>query len=619
MKQTRKVLTQIKKLEEDDINTLKKRIDIATLVIIAFLAILIARLWFLQVRNGAEYEQLANNNRVRMRDVVAPRGNIYDTDNRLLVTNRPSFNIVWTKEDAPEPEKIIKRLAAILNEDITVILGRVREAADNPRHIPIRLKEDIDWDVLAYIENNRYDLPGVSIEVLPRRKYLYNSIASHSIGYLGEINKQELANRPNENYQVGDQIGKTGIEKLFEIPLRGEKGQLYVEVDAHGFEQKRLPGLKPLPGNDIRLTLDLDLQQTAHKALAGRAGAVVVMEVNSGRILTLTSSPTINLEEFLGGISTTAWNKLLNDPLHPLVNKAIMGQYPPGSTYKIVTALAGLTENIITPETEFYCSGSLKFGNRHYGCWKRSGHGPTVLHKALRESCDVYFYMVGQKLGVDTLARYANSLGLGLKTGIELEHEKNGLVPTSEWKRRKIKETWQKGETLSVAIGQGFNLTTPLQICLMTATLANGGTLYRPQLIETISDPEGDILKTLHPISKGYALGSQNSFKLIKKGLIAAVNDKKHGTGNEASMENVIVAGKTGTAQVIRLARFKDMPEEEIPYQYRDHAWFTCFAPAEEPEIAVTVLVEHGQHGGSTAGPVAKAVMTKYFEKNDTI
>jgi len=618
MMQTKKVLTQIKKLEEEDINTLKKRIDIVTLVIIAFLAILIARLWFLQVRNGADYEQLANNNRVRMRDVIAPRGNIYDTDNRLLVTNRPSFNIVWTKEDAPEPEKIIKRLAGILNEDITVLLGRVRQAADNPRHIPIRLKEDIDWDVLAYIENNRYELPGISIEVLPRRDYLYKGIASHNIGYLAEINKQELTNRTDENYQVGDQIGKTGIEKLFEIPLRGEKGRLYVEVDAHGLEQKRLPGLEPLPGNDIRLTIDIELQQAAHKALAGRAGAVVVMEVNSGRILTLASSPSLNLDEFLGGISTTAWNKLLNDPLHPLVNKAIMGQYPPGSTYKIVTALAGLAENIITPETEFYCSGSLKFGNRRYGCWKRGGHGATALHRALTESCDIYFYMVGQKLGVDTLARYANSLGLGLKTGIELEHEKDGLVPTSEWKKRKVKEAWQQGETLSVAIGQGFNLTTPLQICRMTAAVANGGTLYRPQLIDAISDPEGEVLETLHPIIAGYALGSQDSLKLIQKGLTAVVNDK-HGTGTAARMEDITVAGKTGTAQVIRLARFKEVPEEEIPYQYRDHAWFTCYAPAEKPEIAVTVLVEHGRHGGSTAGPVAKAMLTKYFEKNDTI
>jgi penicillin-binding protein 2 len=614
MMQTKKILTDIKKLEEDDINTLKKRIDIVTLVIIAFLAILIARLWFLQIRNGTEYEQLANNNRVRMRDKVAPRGNIYDHNDRLLVTNRPSFNIVWSKEDAPEPEKVIKSIARIVDEDITVLLERIRQAADNPRHIPIRLKEDIDWDILAYIENNRYELPGISIEVLPRRDYLYPGLASHSIGHLGEINKQELANRPDENYQVGDQIGKTGLENLFEIPLRGEKGRLYVEVDAHGFEQKRLEGLEPLPGDDIRLTIDLPLQQTAEKALADDAGAVVAMDINSGRILTLASSPNLNLEEFLGGISTTAWNKLLDDPQHPLVNKAIMGQYPPGSTYKIVTALAGLSEKVITPETVFNCSGSLKFGNRSYGCWKRGGHGNVNLHRALTESCDVYFYMVGQKLGVDTLARYANSLGLGTETGIELEHEKGGLIPTSEWKRMKYNEPWQPGETLSVAIGQGFNLTTPLQICRMTAAVANGGTLYQPQLIDRISDPEGEVLKSFAPIKEGNVLGSPATLELIREGLTAAVNDK-HGTGSEARLDEITVAGKTGTAQVIRLARFKEVDEEKIPYQYRDHAWFTCFAPAEKPEIAVTVLVEHGSHGGSAAAPIAKAMLTTYFGK----
>ena len=612
--QTKKLLTDIKKLEEDDINTLKKRIDIVTLIIIAFLAVLIARLWFLQIRNGTEYEQLANNNRVRIRDKVAPRGNIYDCNDQLLVTNRPCFNIVWSKEDSPEPDKVIKRIARITGEDITDLLDRIRQAADNPRHIPIRLKEDIDWDILAYIENNRYELPGISIEVLPRRDYLYPGIASHSIGYLAEINKQELTNRPDENYQIGDQIGKTGIEKLFEIPLRGEKGRLYVEVDAHGFEQKRLEGLEPLPGDDIRLTIDLALQQTAEKTLADGAGAVVAMEVNSGRVLALASSPSINLEQFLGGISTTDWNNLLEDPLHPLVNKAIMGQYPPGSTYKIITALAGLTEKVITPETVFYCPGSLKFGNRTYRCWKRGGHGNVNLHRALAESCDVYFYMVGQKLGVDTLARYAKSLGLGAETGIELEHEKGGLVPTEDWKRRRFNEPWQEGETLSVAIGQGFNLTTPLQLCRMTAALANGGTLYRPQLIDRISDPEGKVLQEFAPINEGTALGSPASLDLIRKGLIAAVNDK-HGTGSAARMAEITVAGKTGTAQVIRLAHFKDMKEEDIPYQYRDHAWFTCFAPAEKPEIAVTVLVEHGSHGGSAAAPIAKAVLTTYFAK----
>jgi penicillin-binding protein 2 len=612
MMQRKKILTDIKRLEEDDINTLKKRIDIVTLVIIAFLAILIARLWFLQIRNGTEYEQLANNNRVRMRDKVAPRGNIYDRHDRLLVTNRPCFNIVWSKEDSPEPDKVIKSIARIVHEDMTVLLERIRQAADNPRHIPIRLKEDIDWNILAYIENNRYELPGISIEVLPRRDYLYPGIASHSIGYLGEINKQELENHPDENYEVGDQIGKTGIENLFEIPLRGEKGRLYVEVDAHGFEQKRLEGLEPLPGDDIRLTIDLPLQQTAEKALAGNAGAVVAMDVNSGRVLSLASSPSLNLEEFLGGISATAWNKLLNDPLHPLLNKAIMGQYPPGSTYKIVTALAGLSEKVITPETVFSCSGSLRFGNRTYGCWKRGGHGNVNLHRALAESCDVYFYMVGQKVGVDTLAKYAKGLGLGAETGIELEHEQGGLIPTEAWKIRRYNEPWQLGETLSVAIGQGFNLTTPLQICRMTAAIANGGTLYRPQLIDRISDPEGKGLQSFAPIKEGNVPGSPTALELIREGLTAAVNDK-HGTGSAARMDEITVAGKTGTAQVIRLARFTEMEEEKIPYQYRDHAWFTCFAPAEKPEIAVTVLVEHGSHGGSAAAPIAKAVLTTYF------
>jgi penicillin-binding protein 2 len=613
MRPANTLLTKIKKLEEDDIVILKKRIDIATVIILVFLAVLIARLWFLQVRNGPDYEQLANNNRVRMRDIVAPRGNVLDQKGRVLVTNRPSFNIVWTKEDAPDPEKVIKQLAKILDTDISVLLDRIRKAADNPRHIPIRLKEDIDWNVLAYIENNRYELPGISIEVLPFRNYFFDGLASLNIGYLGEINKQELEERQDENYQVGDQLGKTGLEKLYEEELRGEKGRLYVEVDAHGFEQRRLRGLEPLPGNDLQLTIDLELQKISETAMEGKAGAVVALEVGTGKVLALASTPSLKLEEFLGGISLNAWNELLNDPLHPLVNKAIMGLYPPGSTYKMIPAIAGITEREITPETVFYCSGSLKFGNRTYGCWKRGGHGAVDLHRALAESCDVYFYMVGQKLGVDTLARYAESFGLGHLTGIELENEKSGLIPTSDWKRTRYKEAWQKGETLSIVIGQGFNLTTPLQICKMTAAIANGGTLYRPQLIQAIYDPEGEILHSFSPAVAGEALGSERTFKLVQKALVAAVNSK-HGTGSAAKMEDITVAGKTGTAQVIRLSQYKGVDEDQIPYKYRDHAWFTCYAPAEKPEIAVTVLVEHGSHGGSAAGPIAKTVLEAYFQ-----
>ncbi len=607
-------IVKIKKLDEDELAALKKRVDVATTIIIIFIAVLIARLWFLQIHNGSKYEKMAENNRVRILDIVAPRGNILDRNDRILVTNRPSFNIIWTKEDAPDPDGVLKRLAHIMSKEMTYLIQKIRASADNPRHVPIRIEEDIGWQMLAYVENSRFKLPGISIEVLPRRDYLFNNLSSHIVGYLGEINKNELNKLRWDNYEIGDQIGKTGLEKLYEQSLKGEKGRHYMEVDARGFEQRRLKGQKPLPGNDIRLNIDLALQQTAEKAIEGRAGAVVAMEVNTGRILALASSPPLKLEEFVGGISSKSWKSLLDNPLHPLVNKSIMGQYPPGSTYKIVSALAALSEKVINTESVLYCAGSLSFGNRRYGCWKKSGHGAVNLKKALAESCDVYFYQVGQKLGVDTLARYAKSMGLGNKTGIELQNEKGGLVPTSAWKERKHKEPWQKGETMSVVIGQGFNLTTPLQIAQMTAATVNGGILYRPQLINAVIDPDGNIIEEFSPVVEGKVSASKRTLLFVRKALVAAVNDK-HGTGGAAKMENITVGGKTGTAQVVRLAHLKGIPEEKIPYKYRDHAWFTSFAPAEKPEIAVTVLVEHGMHGGSEAGPIAKEVMTKYFNR----
>lgn len=365
--------TRLRKIDGDELNQLKKRTDLATIVIIFFIAVIITRLWFLQIHNGEKYREKADNNRVRMLDIIAPRGNVLDAEGRTIITNRPSFNVVWVKEDSPDPDEIIKKLSLILDEEIADLLKTVREAADNPRHIPILLKEDIDWKTLVYIENNHYDLPGVRIEVLPRRKYLYGDLGSHMIGYTGEINQKELEEKKWNNYQSGDQIGKRGFEKLYEEELRGEKGTQYMEVDAHGFEQRQLKGKEPLPGNDLQLTIDLDLQLEAENAMLGRAGAVVAMDVNSGRILAFVSAPPVHLEDFVGGISTKNWQSLLNDIKRPLVHKTIQGQYPPGSTYKIVTALAGLAKGVITPDTVFYCSGSMAFGNRRYGCWKKGG------------------------------------------------------------------------------------------------------------------------------------------------------------------------------------------------------------------------------------------------------
>ncbi|MBU2537801.1 MAG: penicillin-binding protein 2 [Proteobacteria bacterium] len=610
---TPRPLTKINKIDPAELKMLKKRIDIAMALIIFSAALLLTRLWYLQIYRGDEYAKLSEINRIRIQEIAAPRGNILDRNGQPIITNRPRFNVVWSREDAPNPDAVIKDLARILNEDISVLLDRIRAGTENPRYMPTRLKEDIDWETLAAIENKHLSLPGVRIEVMPSRDYLYGDFASHFVGYLGEISPAELAQPRYAKYQSGDQVGKQGVEKIFEEYLKGEKGRNYLEVDVHGFEQRQMQLQDPYPGNDLQLTLDIELQRAAEEAMADKAGAVVVMEVNTGNLLVMCSTPPLHLQEFVGGISSTAWNKLLNNPLNPLLNKTIQGQYPPGSTFKIVTALAAISEGVITPDASFFCGGSLNFGNRRYGCWKKGGHGTVDFQRALIESCDVYFYSVGMRLGVDNIAKYATSLGMGRKSGIEIEHEKAGIIPSSAWKQQRYKQKWQDGETLSVAIGQGYVLTTPLQVCRMTAAVVNGGTLYRPQIVHSITAPDGKILKTFAPTSEGKILGSAHSLALIKEALVGVVNSPG-GTAKVVKLPDVLIGGKTGTAQVVGLSHVEGMSEKNIPYKYRDHAWFTSFAPAEKPEIAVTVLVEHGQHGGSAAGPVARAVYKRYFE-----
>lgn len=612
---SRRLLDQINTLDEEELAVLKKRVEFTIIVMVTFIAVLVVRLWFLQINQSDLYVQKALNNRVRKLEISAPRGNILDRYNRIIISNRPLFNILWIRDDAEDPDLVLKKMAHILNEDISDILDSIRNEGTHPNYVPIRLKEDVTWETVAFIENHSLELPGIRIEAVPSRKYNYGNMGSHIIGYLAEISKSELQKQKRAEYTGGDQIGKMGLEKIYEHELRGEKGERIFEVNVHGLEQQELKLNEPLPGNDIQLTLDIDLQQKAEEAMAGHSGAVIAMDIHTGELLALSSSPQLNLGHFIGGISQKNWDSMINDPLNPLLDKTIQGQYPPGSTYKIVTALAGLMEGVITPETNIPCYGSFELHGRRYGCWKKWGHGKHVdLKKALAESCDVYFYQIGQEVGVDKLAIYAKSLGLGEKTGIILENEKTGLVPTKEWKHRVKNEGWQQGETVSVSIGQGFNLTTPLQVCLMTATLANDGHLYKPQLLKAIKDQDGSTIQTFQPEVKGTAFGTTKEFNLIRKGLYAAVNSP-NGTGKAAQLETIKIAGKTGTAQVVHLAQFKDVEIEDIPVKYRDHAWFTCYAPADKPEIAVTVMVEHGGHGGSAAGPVAKAVLEEYFRK----
>ena len=606
--------TRITHRDEGELDFYRRRAMYSSVLLIVFFAILISRLWYLQIQNGELYNSLAENNRVRHIDVVSPRGNILDRKGREIVTNRPSFNVVWIREDNRVDDELIKKMALILDKDVAELLSQVRKMSGTPGHIPIRLAGDIDWDKVAYIENNRMELPGIKIAVVPRRVYHYGNLASHIIGYLAEISRKELKKAEAGTYRGGDLVGKMGLEKLREKDLRGEKGRHYMEVNALGYEQRNLKGVAPLPGNDLQLTIDVDLQQAVEKMLLeeNKAGAVVAIEVNSGRLLTLASSPVLELDKFIGGISHKNWNAMLDNTRHPLLNKVVQGQYPPASTYKIVTAIAGLAEGVIDKDTLIYCPGHYKFGNRTYGCWKRSGHGAVDLKRALAESCDVYFYQVGQRLGVDRLAGYGKRLGFGKKTGAEIEHEKSGLIPTADWKKRRYNKPWHEGETLSVAIGQSFNLVTPIQMAMMTATVANGGTLYKPSLIEMVRDPDGGVIEQFTPTVLDRFSGQGRNMQLVRDSLVEAVNGR-HGTGRRAKLDNITVAGKTGTAQVVRLKQYKHLKEEDIPYKFRDHAWFTCFAPAENPEIAVSVLVEHGLHGGSAAAPLARAVLEKYF------
>jgi len=610
-----KELGEISEYDQAGLDSLRRRILSVGLIVLFFMAIILLRLWFLQIHKGEEYKNRAENNRVRIREVAPPRGDILDRHGKELVTNHPSFNVVLVREDSNDVDDLLKRLSVILKEDVSVLWERIRDAESKQRHIPIRLKENLSWDTLAYLETHNKDFPGIRIEVFPRRLYHYGDMAAHIIGYLGEISKSELEISSDDFYRGGDLVGKMGLEKLREKELRGEKGSDSSEVNARGFEQQLLAHTEPIPGKEVRLTLDINLQQAAEEAMDKdeRSGAVVVMEVKTGRLLVLASTPRLHLADFEGGISTKNWNALLENPKHPLINKAFQAMYPPGSTYKMVTALAGLARGVITRDTTFFCPGHYNFANRDYNCWKKGGHGTVDLHRAISESCDVYFYQVGMRVGVDVLAEYANKLGLGIKTQAAIEHEKAGLIPTKEWKRKAKGVKWQDGETLSLAIGQGFNLVTPLQVCQMTATIANGGKRHLPQLIESVTDADGNVLESFKPKLVGELQADEKKYLAwIRAGMVEVVQGAR-GTARTVRIPGITIAGKTGTAQVVRLDQYKHLREEDIPYKYRDHAWFTCYAPAEDPEIAVTVLVEHGLHGGSGAGPVAKAVMQKYF------
>lgn len=604
---------RIRAFDSAEVEEYRKRFDRITVLVIVVFAIFFTRLWYLQIIKGNEYLKRSDRNCLRIQYMPAPRGDIFDRQERVLVQSRPSFSVSLVREDVKDINKLVNCLSPLLKKSPAHLWEKIVAAKNMPRYMPIRLCEDVDLDTVALVEMFKFEMPGVTIEVEPKRSYVYGYMASHLFGYLGEINDKELKSEQYKNVRMGELIGRCGLEKIYQRELMGKRGGRQVEVDAAGRVMSVYGDIPPAPGNKIYLTLDSDLQRVAEDAMAGRSGAVAAMDPRNGKILVWASCPNINLESFVQGLTREEWLRLLNDPLRPLPDKIVQGQYPPGSSYKIITMAAALEEKVIDPVNTLYCSGYYRLGNRTYRCWEEKGHGSVDVHKAIVRSCDVYFYEVGRRLGVNRLAHYARSFGLGKTTQIELP-EKSGLVPTSDWKSRRYKVPWQEGETLSVAIGQGFNLVTPLQMLGVISAVANGGVLYCPQFVEKIVDLDGKPIKQFKPIINGRISVSKRNLEIIRDGLFGVVNEP-HGTGGACRLSAVMVGGKTGTAQVVRLPQYRAKDMDAVPYKYRDHAWFIAFAPVDDPEIAIAVLVEHGGHGGSAAAPVAKAVLEEYFSK----
>src|SRR4030043_1607777 len=579
---------------------------------IAFFLILIS-LWYLQVIRGSELRRLSENNRIRIREYPADRGMLLDRKGRVLAPNRPSFEVSLIPEDLKANPEVLGNVGMMLNMDQDEIKDKLKSLKRRPAFKPVKIKSDINWNELALLESNRVHLPGVIVDVSPRRAYDYGDLASHLVGYLGEVDENELKQSKDPPYRMGALIGKYGVEYRWEDDLRGVDGGRQIEVDAIGREIRALGVVEPFPGNNLFLPIDLDLQKTAEEAYQDKNGALIAMDLKTGRILAMVSKPSFEPDIFARNILPEEWKSLVENPHHPLQNKGNQGQYPAGSVFKIITAIAGLEAGVITPDTPFTCTGAFSYGNRDFRCWKEGGHGTLSFHRALVESCDIYFYQVGLKVGVDLIAHYANEFGLGRVTGISLPHEKPGTVPSSSWKKQRFGVPWYTGETLSFSVGQGYLNATPLQLLMLISSVANGGRLYLPQVVERVENIYGSKLKEYPPVELGKANVSEKTLQIVREALRGAVNDP-HGTGGTCALKDIQVAGKTGTAQVVRMpVNFKKGDMNRMPLKFRDHAWFVAYAPFEDPKISIAVLVEHGGFGASAAGPIGEKVIEKYL------
>jgi penicillin-binding protein 2 len=592
--------------QTDELRELLRRLVFLQIGLAVAVALVIGRLWQLQIYEGPHYRDLSENNRTRTFVVEPARGLIYDRNHVLLANNVPSFSLYVTLEDVKDVSGLVTKLVELVGLDETQL--RKRMTAPGSRQNPRKLKDGLTLKEAAQIESHRLDLPGVMIQVESQRNYPVGVVAAHLLGYVGEISQEQLDRGESGELHQGSIIGQYGIEKSYDRFLRGKTGEKLTEVDALGHEKRTTLVEKPEAGDDLYLSIDIRLQRLAEELLGEESGAIVAMNTETGEVLALASRPTFNPNFLSRDMTAKQWSEIVQDEGRPLTNRATQGQYPPGSTFKIIMATAALETQTVTPDTRIHCNGGYPFGKRVFHDWKKGGHGAMDITAAMVNSCDVFFYTIGQRMGIETIASYAEQFKLGQPTGIELPSERGGIVPSPAWKEKARNEPWFPGETISAAIGQGYVNVTPMQMTQVIATVANGGDILRPRLVHAVMERATGHLQEQPSVARGRLSVKPHNLEIIRDSLAGVVS---HGTATKAKSTLVSIAGKTGTAQV---AALRSGPEKDIPKKLRDHAWFVSYAPVEKPRIAVAVLVEHMGHGGSAAAPLAKQVIEAYIK-----
>ncbi len=565
---------------------------------VAIFLFLFAGFWDLQVRNPEVYSEQAERNRIKSLPLLAPRGKILDRDGRVIVDNHSSYSLILSRENL-KPEHI-QPISVGLGLDYEGLEARIDRFRSRPRYEPIIIKNELTPGELAFVEAHRdpETFPEMELIRAQRRLYPQNGLAAHVIGYVGEISESELDQPEFIKYDAGDVIGKAGIERQYNDTLMGVDGQRQVVVDNRGRERAVLGMKEAVPGKNLQLTLDLDLQVVAELAMEGRSGAVVALDPRNGEILAMVSTPSYDPNKFAGRIRAADWKEIAENPDNPMLNRPIQAQFAPGSTFKPIMALAGLEKGVINDNFRIHCPGGASFYGHYFRCWWKPGHGTVELHKGIVQSCDVFFYNVGNRLGIDNIAEYADMAGLGHKTGVDLPGEAAGVVPSTAWKMRNFRQKWYAGETISVSIGQGALTVTPLQLVAAIGGLSQGGVWYRPHLVKGETDNEKP------RVGKVDVANVQK----VVQGMYGVVNEG--GTGVRARLPGVSVCGKTGSAQRIS----NEGAKGGVPRNMKDNAWFVAFAPCEAPEIAVSVLWESGMHG-QFAAAIARDVLKAYFDK----